>query len=78
MAFSYHGRSNLPGPVVNNRFIITPPTTDMALVFPLDQRKVKFDRNFYSPALTDGKISSDAWNYSFVMLKKFLERKLAK
>jgi hypothetical protein len=40
-------------------FIAIPPTTDLAVVFPFDKSTKKFDRSFYSPALTDGRVSSE-------------------
>jgi len=41
------------------RTIIVPPTTDMALVFPFDHKNKRFDKNFYSHFLTDGRASSE-------------------
>jgi len=39
--------------------IIIPPTTDSALVFPFDHEAKRYDKNFYSPALTEGRLSTE-------------------
>jgi len=65
-------------PLLNGRFLVTPPTTDMSLVFTYDQRKNKFDRNFYSPALTDGKISYEHMELFLRDAEEILRKKIGK
>jgi hypothetical protein len=57
MAYLFSHRSGNFGNPNRETVIITPPTTDLALVFPFEKSSNKFDRNFYSPALTDGRVS---------------------
>jgi len=54
MAYFANGGHNY-----HKRTVIIPPITDQALVFPLDQDTKKFDKGFYSAALTDGRASCD-------------------
>jgi len=55
--------------------IAVPPTTDMGLVFPFDRRSSKFDRSFYSPALTDGRASSEQIETFLKGVEKLIKKK---
>jgi len=56
--------------------ILIPPITDSTLVFPLDQETKKFDKSFYSPALTDGRFSSEQVNNVLNEIEETHKKKL--
>lgn len=56
--------------------MVSPPTTDFALVFPLDRTKRKFDKSFYSPALTDGRMSTEQLKIFLKDIEKIVKKKL--
>jgi hypothetical protein len=74
MAYLYSGTNNWGNP---NRegIIITPPITDLALVFPFDKLSNKFDRNFYAPALTDGRASFETLDHFLQKVERILKKK---
>jgi len=57
---------------------IVPPTTDSALVFPYDKSNKRFDRNFYSSALTDGRTSSEQMDSFLKEVEKKFHKKISK
>jgi len=61
----------------NYRVVMIPPTTDSALVFPFDKSGKKFDRSFYSMALTDGRMSSEQLESFLGKIEKKLEKKVS-
>jgi hypothetical protein len=57
-------------------YVVSPPTTDYALVFNYDKSNYKFDRGFYSPALTDGRVSYEQMEAFMNELERLVRRKL--
>jgi hypothetical protein len=57
-------------------YLASPPTTDYALVFNYDKSNYRFDRGFYSPALTDGRVSYDQMQLFLNELDRIVRRKL--
>jgi hypothetical protein len=75
MAYLFGERGNSLGNPNRETMIITPPTTDNVLVFPYDKSKNKFDRNFYSPVLTDGRASCEQLNHFLEKVERILKKK---
>ena len=61
-----------------DRIVLIPPTTDSALVFPYDKSNKRFDRNFYSGALTDGRLHSDQLERFFEKIETKVNKKIGK
>jgi len=58
--------------------IYAPPTTDSALVFHYDKSKNKFDRNFYTPYLTEGRSSSEQMDTFLSAIERKINKKMSK
>lgn len=62
----------------HGQIILIPPTTDSALVFPYDKSTKSFDRKFYSPALTDGRLHSNQVETFLTTLETKVNKKIRK
>jgi len=71
MAYAFNMMSQPKG-----NFIAMPPTTDLSVVFPYDKSNNRFDRTFYSPALTDGRMSSDQLNKFLSKVERIMKKKM--
>jgi len=58
--------------------IYVPPTTDSALVFHYDKSKKKFDRNFYTSYLTEGRSNPEQMDTFFSAIEKKINKKMDK
>lgn len=58
--------------------IYVPPTTDSALVFAYDKSKKKFERNFYSPVLTEGRSNTEQIESFLSKVEKKISKKMDK
>jgi len=56
--------------------IYVPPTTDSALVFHYDKSNKKFDRNFYTPFLTEGRSSHEQMDTFLSNIEKKINKKM--
>jgi hypothetical protein len=67
-----------PSPAYRNKgpYIPTPPTTDFSLVFEFDRKHNKFDRSFYSPALTHGRASLQQIDSFLGEAERILKKKI--
>jgi len=57
-------------------YVVTPPTTDFCLVFPYDRKSNTFDKSFYSPALTHGKVSFQQLDSFIGEAERILKKKI--
>jgi len=58
--------------------IYAPPTTDSALVFHYDKSKKKFDRNFYTSYLTEGRSSPEQMDSFLSNIERKINKKMDK
>jgi hypothetical protein len=67
-----------PAPAHRNKgpYTPTPPTTDFSLVFEFDRKHNKFDRSFYSPALTHGRASAQQVDSFLGEVERILKKKI--
>jgi len=70
---------NYPRTYGNKRgpYILIPPTTDDCLVFSYDRKDNKFDKSFYSPALTHGRVSYQQLESFLGEAERILKKKIA-
>src|SRR5689334_14785355 len=54
-------------------YVIVPPTTDRTIVFPYIQLTNKFETNFYSPVLTDDRLSTEELNQYLTDIENHLK-----
>jgi len=56
--------------------VVAPASSDITLIFPFDTREKRFDRGFYSPVLTDGRLGQQELDAFMIELESLVHPSL--